>query len=1672
MDLKTVQITTTAKLPILKQENGNSFKPIAQTTTNADGASTSLIPGLVTTEEKAQKKNDVKARSMLLMTLPNEHIMTFNQYKDVKTLFASIQTRFGGNEAIKKLQKIVSQLAILGENISQEDLNLKFLRSLSSEWNTHVVVWRNKPDLDTISFDDLNNNFKIVEQEVKGTASSSSSSSLSYHNMAFVSSSSNTNKVNTTYGVNTANTQVSPASTQVSTASTQVSTANLSDDTLALLSMRTRRFFQKTGRKITINESDTAGYDKNQDSSRRTVNVEETSSKAMVAIDGAGFDWSYMADDEVPTNMALMAFSDSEVHNDKTCSKTCLKSFETLKTQLDDLRIEFNKSEFNLATYKRGLASVEEQLVFYKKNEVIFCEQLAVLKRDISYKDSEISMLKSELEKLKQEKESNQLKIENFDNASKSLDKLIGSQITDKSRKGVGFVSYNVVPPPHTGKSVSKDISNEVRESPDAPLVKELVSDDKLEKKTVFPTVAKIEFVRPKQQEKPVRKPVKYAEMYRSQSPRGNQRNWNNQKSQQLGSDFVMYNKACFVCGSFNHVQANCNYHQRERVVYRNNYTRVNYNYFSKKAHLSAHRNMVPRAVLMKTGLRSLNTARPVNTAHPKTTVYSVRPMSHFSKSAQSIIKRPYQTRTSLTNKNFSQKVNITKGKFYTARPKVVNTARPNSSVVNAVRANQGHLQKEDQGYVDSGCSRHMTGNMSYLSNFKEFDGGYVTFGGGAKGGKITSKGTLKTEQCSFTDTECFVLSSDFKLADKSQVLLKVPRKNNMCSVDMKNIVPKESLSCLVAKVTLDESMLWHRRLEIANTKPLGISCLSIITRPYELFRVEHLSLCFMSPFWVSHVTILNTLDYLCKFDGKSDEGFFVGYSLNSKAFRVYNIRTRKAEENLHIRFLEDKPIIVGNGPKWLFDIDVLTKSLNYVPVVAGTNSNNSVGTEESIGTGHSSKETESSQDCILMSLWKDGLLFDSSLKNVSNDEPQPSSDAGKKNDEGICKENRIADQEKSENSTQDVNIVAPSINTEPDMFSLGDNDTLEATHVDFFGDETEVDMSNITTAYPVSSTPNTIIHKDYSLDHVIGDVQSGVLTRRMTKTTNEQGFISAVYEGNSYKVLSTCCLLVSSKKSLKRNKKDERGIVIRYKARLVVQGYTQEEGIDYDEVFAPIARIEAIRLFLAYASFKDFVVFRWFLEVKPIIAGDRPNWLFDIDVLTKSMNYVPVIAGTNSNDFAGTEESIGTGHSRKETGSSQYYILMPLWKDGSLFDSSLKNASNDEPQPSSDAGKKDDKGVNKESGIDDQERPENSTQDVNTDGPSINTTSTNVNTGSLNINTVSLTITTAPLEATHSDFFVDETEIDISNINTTYLVPSTPNTRIHKDHSLGHAIGDEDLHTCLFACFLSQEEPKKVWTLVDLPLGKRAIGTKWVYRNKKNERGIVIRNKARLVAPGYTQEERIDYDERGQIDKTLFIKRVKSDILLVQVYVDEIIFGSTKKELCTEFEKLMHNKFQMSSMASTPIETSKPLMKDENADDVDVHLYRSMIGSLLYLTSSRPDIMFAVCACARFQVTPKVSHLYAAKRIFRYLKGQSKLGLWYPKDSPFDLDSYSDSDYVGASLDRKSTTEGCQFLRSKLISWQCKKQTIVANSTTEVEYVVAASCCGKVLWIPNQMLD
>nr|GEW13991.1 retrotransposon protein, putative, unclassified [Tanacetum cinerariifolium] len=309
----------------------------------------------------------------------------------------------------------------------------------------------------------------------------------------------------------------------------------------------------------------------------------------------------------------------------------------------------------------------------------------------------------------------------------------------------------------------------------------------------------------------------------------------------------------------------------------------------------------------------------------------------------------------------------------------------------------------------------------------------------------------------------------------------------------------------------------------------------------------------------------------------------------------------------------------------------------------------------------------------------------------------------------------------------------------------------------------------------------------------------------------------------------------------------------------------------------------------------------------------------------------------------------------------------------------------------------------------------------------------------------------------------------------------------------------------------LLQFKVQNVWSLVDYPKGVRPIGTNWVLKNKKDERGIVIRNIARLVAQGNTQEEGIDYDEvfapvarieairlflayASFMGFTVYQMDVKSSFLYCTI--DEE--ASSNLQLCREFENIMHEKFQMSAMgelsfflglqvlqkedgiflsqdkyigvilnkfrysdirpSNTPIDRENPWGNEKTGKYVDLHLYRSMIRSLMYLTTSRPDIMFAICACARHQVTPKECHLHVVKRIFRYLKGHRKLGLWYPKESPFDLVPYSDSDYGGATQDLKSTTGGCQFLGRRLILWQCKKQKIVATLTTEAEYITTAS--------------
>ncbi|GJW10558.1 putative ribonuclease H-like domain-containing protein [Tanacetum coccineum] len=968
---------------------------------------------------------------------------------------------------------------------------------------------------------------------------------------------------------------------------------------MAMLTIRARRFHKRTGRKMNVN-GQRVGFDKTKvecynchkhghfarecmahrnqenrgrENDRRTVTIETPTENALVAQDGIrGYDWSYQDEEEHLTNFALIAYTSSG-----------------------------SSSSSNSGV---GLESVEARLARYKKNEVVFEESINFLKLEVKLRDTALDENKKRLEKAEKERDELKLTLERFQNSSKSLNSLLESQISDKFKTGLGYNAvtstatslaveslvssskilenqeynkskfdkgYHAVPPPYTGnfipskldvifldkivKSENLDVttvttpSNSNNESDDkgdkvepktvrlnnlsAPIIKDWNSDNESEvdyiqaikNKTVKPSIEKIKFG------KSARETIEKAQTPKQHKhiPRGNQRNWNNLMSQRLRNDFKMINKACHVYGSFEHLHYACD----KRVV------------------------------------------RPV---------------------------------------------------------------------WNNLRRDNPQLEEyKEKGVIDNGCSRHMTGNKSYLTEYEDYDGGLVSFGDGK--GRISGKGKIKTEKLDFdnvhfckelkynmfsvsqmcdkmnnvlfTNTECLVLCSDFKLLDESQVLLRVPRKDNIYSIDIKSVVPTGGLTCLFAKATIDESNLWHRRLGHINfntmnklvrgnlvkglpskvfendyscvacqkgkqhkasyksklvnsiSKPLHMLhmdlfgptnvkslmkksyCLVItddfsrfswvfflatkdetsgilktfitgienqldhkvkvircdkgtefknsvmnqfceikgikkefsvsrtpqqnglaerknrtlieaartmlvdsklpttfwaeavntacyvlnrvlITKPqnktpYELIRGRPPLLDFMKPFGCL-VTILNTRDHLGKFDGKADEGFFVGYSVTSKAMRVFNKRTRIVEETLNIRFLENAPNVKGNGPDWLFDIDYLSLSMNYVPVVAEEQTNGNVGTKDNIVAGPKDSED------------------DAGMKPTEVNEGGASDNNGKDAQDSRSEFGRTVQEERQSVNTNSLNIVSTPVSTAGPSFDYDDSSPLVNT--------------------------------------------------------------------------------------------------------------------------------------------------------------------------------------------------------------------------------------------------------------------------------------------------------------------------------------------------------------------------------------------------------------------------------------------------------------------------------------------------------------------------------------------------------------------------------------------------------------------------------------------------
>nr|GEV36013.1 hypothetical protein [Tanacetum cinerariifolium] len=1186
---------------------------------------------------------------------------------------------------------------------------------LPSEWKTHTLIWRNKDNLEEHSLDDLFNisaatSVFAVCAKLPVSSHQNIDSLSNVVIFSFFASQSTNPQLD--------NEDLNQIDTGRNLGDNRVITMGFDMSKVECYNCHRKGHFARECRSI----KDTRRIG-GVEPHKRPAPVETSTSNALVSqCDGIGrYDFSYQAEEE-PVNFAFMAIPSSSSFDYKvqSCSTACSKAYKQLHSQYDSQTVEFRKSRLDVLSYQAALEFVESRLVVYKQNESIFQENIIVLKNEVEVRDNFILTLKQKLKQAETERDDLKLKL---------------------SPSG----GYHAVPPPITGNFMppkpdlvfntaslaveSNHSAFNVQVSPAkpaqamshttesmAPIIEDWVSDSEDESKPNDPQSV---FVQPV--EVPILAVTPKPTIKTSSSGKRKNR------------------KTCFVCRSVDHLIKDCNFHVKPQTKptprnFAHKGCNKQYASFTKKY---PHKNIVPAAVLTKSKPVFVTADRQVSTAISKIMKSRPRPAHPLNRKSNPSI-RGYKTHNQFS-KTSNSSLKVTAAKV---------------SVVSDVKGKKGkwgnpQYALKDKGVIDSGCSWHMTGNMSYLSNFQELNDGYVAFGGNPKGGKILGKGKIKTGKLDFKDVY-FVKELKFNLFSVSQ----------MCDKKNKN--------------------------RVLVTKPHNKT-------PYELLHGRTPSIGFMRPFGCP-VTIFNTLDSLRKFEGKVDEGFLVGYSVNSKAFRVFNSRTRIIQETLHVNFLENKPnveVTIGNqtnpsaGFQETFDADKVGEEANLQYVlfpIWSTGSSNPHNKEGDAAFDEKEHDAEKPESTVNLSQIRSAL-------SGEKDDMTKKKDKGKSLVEYFLeyRDLNAVFEDFSEDSSNDVSAASPIVPTAGQNYSNSTNPISAAGPIVPAAGHNYSNNTNLISVVGPSNSNSSPTHGQSSLRNTY---QPPDMVERKDIVYSDHENVSAETDFNNLETSITEELLqfkmqkvwilvdlplgkrAISTKWVYKNKKDERGIVVRNKARLIASGHIQKEGIDYEEVFAPVVRIESIRLFLAYASFMGFMVYQ--MDVKSAF-------------------------------LYGTIE----------------------------------------------------------------------------------------------------------------------------------------------------------------------EEAPRAW-----------------YETLAN---YLLKNEF----------------HRGQIDQTPFIKKQKGDILLVQIYVDDIIFGATNKDLCKSFEKLMKDKFQMSSMgeltfflglqvkqkkdgifisqdkyvaeilnkfgltegksASTLIDTEKPLLKDSDGEDVDVHIYRLMIGSLMYLTSSRPDIMFASDASEGF---------------------------------------------------------------------------------------------------------
>ncbi|GJV86640.1 ribonuclease H-like domain-containing protein [Tanacetum coccineum] len=916
-----------------------------------------------TAEEILARERERKARTTLLMALPEDHLAKFHKITDAKDMWDAIKSRFGGNDESKKMHKYILKQQFEGFS----DANQKFLRSLPSSWSQVSLVMRTKPGVDSLSIDDLYNNHRVFKFDIKGSTGSSSSAILdiygacvstedakqkflrslpsSWSQVSLVMRTKpgvdslsiddlynnhrvfDTNDVSTAYGISTSsgyNSQRENSPSYIdelmySFFANQSSGPHLDHEDLKQLDEFDLEDMNLKWQGTLLENANQKEIKKAEEEMQGTLDIEQ---KTMGG------------DLENKMNLKLCnSGSNTEV---TSCSKECVESYAKLKKLYDEQMKQLGDASIEIQAYTQALKKIEAQLVTHQKNQLWYEKKIRFMIINLDDKTDVLTYHKKLLAEAVKEKKEIKTKLENFQSSFKGLSKLLNTQMIkrDKSRLGYGdqvhdgVLSYenevfqsvfesrssdvedshvhdrfanvegmHAVPPPMTRNYMPSRLDREVDDYiftygpkqsktsesdtqiinfnscesnssvetlesvpepvivepkvvsqpkvwSDAPIIEEYESDSDDEyviqpsKEQERPSFA---FVNTVKHVKTPRETVKEQNTY-SPSPKTDKRDWNALIFSHLIKDCDFHEKRMAKQVELNKKKGKGTGQGENRLVW-NNVQRLN------------HQNkFVSTIVLTRTGRIPVNTARQnpssqvattgtarkVNTARP--IVNEIRPRNNFYKS-HSPIRRPFNSTTAPRKKNSNQKVN---------------TAEDNPQ-----RA------LKNKGIVDIRCSRHMTENKVYLAEYQDYNGGPVAFGGSK--GYITGKGKIKTgkldfedvcfvkelqhfnlfsvsQMCDkknkvlFTDTECLVLSSDFKLPDENQVLLRIPRQNNMYSFNIENIVPSGGLACLIAKATIDESNKWHRRLGHVNFKNLNKLVKGNLVRglPSKIFQNDH----------------------------------------------------------------------------------------------------------------------------------------------------------------------------------------------------------------------------------------------------------------------------------------------------------------------------------------------------------------------------------------------------------------------------------------------------------------------------------------------------------------------------------------------------------------------------------------------------------------------------------------------------------------------------------------------------------------------------------------------------------------------------------------------------------------------------------------------------------------